>query len=605
MKNLKLAITLAGVWLLAGPAMGQEQDIRRSAGSGGTSIGAGSMLVIGVTNAGSNFTSPWVSLSNLFLGIDVSYLVNSQGILPGGSIGFGDRQGIGWADGSLIMSLNNAHGLPPNGGALLLSTPGTIALVAGDHHQIGFSGQSPEYVLIQYDDPYAFGAIPSGYVPHSHALWFRSQCGTVELQGFGWDTNQLYLGGLAFYSGQPDIRGNGDTTGISKMSFAVITNGTYSPGRTVQRIAVGGAAGANTALDFNSPNGQDLMAGSATIALTTTNRISFPVAGPMPGTDIAMENKIFIIRAGLLPFTVTYPAWGTVTNFTLPGSVAAGQMLRLELEQVGPGETNVNVLRAEVRNDPTHVADSDAASFFTRSGVSNTTDKAAVNYLASRFKTFSLWTKMDAIYPMVGGGSTNDNRNLKANSFNITWNGTVTHNANGVTGNGSSGYGDTGFSPGSSGGVYTLNSCHFSWYSGSSAPTVGGTVMGVATTGLDRFYIQVGSFDWNGTGPHHTTGSTLDVNNLSEFRGFVMATRTSSTASAIFCPLNSATSTQPSINIPTDNVSVLARSFGGHDQFSDINLRFASIGSGLSAADYANMKMIVDTFEGILGRKAL
>jgi hypothetical protein len=66
------------------------------------------------------------------------------------------------------------------------------------------------------------------------------------------------------------------------------------------------------------------------------------------------------------------------------------------------------------------------------------------------------------LYPFVGG-------NAIAHSFNladpatarITWGGTVTHNANGITGNGSTGYGDTGVAPGSSlvsAGVYSRTS---------------------------------------------------------------------------------------------------------------------------------------------------
>src|SRR5205085_1059836 len=74
--------------------------------------------------------------------------------------------------------------------------------------------------------------------------------------------------------------------------------------------------------------------------------------------------------------------------------------------------------------------------------------KTLVNNLVVSLKGAGLWTKLKAIYPYVGGSATAHKWNLKDPrvldaAYRITWSGGVTHNANGVTFDGSTGYGDT------------------------------------------------------------------------------------------------------------------------------------------------------------------
>ncbi len=87
--------------------------------------------------------------------------------------------------------------------------------------------------------------------------------------------------------------------------------------------------------------------------------------------------------------------------------------------------------------------DADAQAFFTQiedvEGISlTTTEKNAVNDLVVGLKADSLWTKMDALYPFVGSAADACKYNLKDpqdtnNAYRITWYGTNTFNADGVT----------------------------------------------------------------------------------------------------------------------------------------------------------------------------
>lgn len=94
--------------------------------------------------------------------------------------------------------------------------------------------------------------------------------------------------------------------------------------------------------------------------------------------------------------------------------------------------------------------DTDAQAFFDLGDMSglSTTEKDAVNDLVVTMKADGIWAKMQAVYPFVGGTATTHKYNLKDPrdldaAFRITFGGTITHNANGVQGDGSTGFGNT------------------------------------------------------------------------------------------------------------------------------------------------------------------
>lgn len=92
--------------------------------------------------------------------------------------------------------------------------------------------------------------------------------------------------------------------------------------------------------------------------------------------------------------------------------------------------------------------DADAQAFFTAAGITDNTQKTAVNQLVVDLKTYGIWTKMKAIYPFVGGTATTHKYNLKNPldtdaAFRLVFNGGWTHSSTGVLPNGTNGYADT------------------------------------------------------------------------------------------------------------------------------------------------------------------
>ena len=89
-------------------------------------------------------------------------------------------------------------------------------------------------------------------------------------------------------------------------------------------------------------------------------------------------------------------------------------------------------------------------AFLTATGITDPTISSAINTLVVDLKAASLWSKMYAIWPMVGGTSTTTKYNLvdpqdTDAAFRMTWNGGWTFGASGAKGNASNTYGDTHF----------------------------------------------------------------------------------------------------------------------------------------------------------------
>jgi hypothetical protein len=85
--------------------------------------------------------------------------------------------------------------------------------------------------------------------------------------------------------------------------------------------------------------------------------------------------------------------------------------------------------------------DASANLFFSASGLSDTTQRNAVNTLVKDLKRFGLWTKIKAFYPFVGGTAESHKWNLKDprdsnDAYRLTFSGGWTHSAQGAQCNG-------------------------------------------------------------------------------------------------------------------------------------------------------------------------
>jgi len=132
--------------------------------------------------------------------------------------------------------------------------------------------------------------------------------------------------------------------------------------------------------------------------------------------------------------------------------------------------------------------DADAQAFITAAGITDATQKSAVNQLVLDLKSYSIWTKMKAIYPIVGGSATTHKWNLKDPrdldaAYRLTFTTGWTHSSTGMTPNGTSAFADTFFIPS----IDTDGTSHYSFYSRTDV-AANAIVFGTNASGPNYFY---------------------------------------------------------------------------------------------------------------------
>ena len=244
--------------------------------------------------------------------------------------------------------------------------------------------------------------------------------------------------------------------------------------------------------------------------------------------------------------------------------------------------------------------DADAVAFNNAAGITSTTEANAIITLVSGLKSNNLWTKFNAIYPFVGGSASSHKFNLINSAdtdaaFRLSFVGGWTHSANGAQPNGTNGYANTFLNPNA---ILSLTSTHVSVYSRTLA-------VGVA--------VELGS--WDGTGFNQlraaanavlgSTTSILTFTTTADARGFWIASKRANNDREAY--LNGVTQTTVTANdttaYPNLNIFLGARNdSGAANVFSNKQLAFASVGSGLTDAEVTTFNTLITTFQTSLSR---
>jgi hypothetical protein len=246
--------------------------------------------------------------------------------------------------------------------------------------------------------------------------------------------------------------------------------------------------------------------------------------------------------------------------------------------------------------------DTDAQAFITAAGITDATQQSAVNQLVLDLKSANIWTKMKAIYPILGGTASSHKWNLKDPrdldaAFRLTFTTGWTHSSNGMLPNGTSAYANTFLTPNIN---LTNNNSHISVYLRTNTDNNGVDIgiqddMGFGTT-VSSYYIITRNLNIL-----VGTIQTDDVNRISgsntDSRGFYITSRTTSTSLKQY--KNSSI-----YGIPLGAVRYI--NDPGSDTYSNYSNRqqsFASIGDGLTDAEALSFYNAVQTFNTTLGRQ--
>lgn len=244
--------------------------------------------------------------------------------------------------------------------------------------------------------------------------------------------------------------------------------------------------------------------------------------------------------------------------------------------------------------------DADALAFITAASITDNTQKTAVNTLVTDLKTYNIWSKMKALYPMVGGSATSHKFNLKDPrdldaAYRLEFFGGWTHSSTGALPNGSNGYADTKLIPLS---VLSLNSTHISVYSrtnnNSSTPLI--SDIGGSSDLLNIFprygagndvYMRVNSLP------------TAAVTTSATSTGLYIANRVSAIETRNRINTSSYIQTFASTGLRSTSLW-LSRQGTGYDNREQA---FASIGYGLTDTEASDFYTAVQNFNTTLNRQ--
>ena len=244
--------------------------------------------------------------------------------------------------------------------------------------------------------------------------------------------------------------------------------------------------------------------------------------------------------------------------------------------------------------------DADAVAFLTAANITNTTQQNAIFTLVLNLKSFGLWTKCKAIYPIIGSTSTNQKYNLKDPrdldaAYRLFFSGGWTHSDNGATPNGINSFANTFLNAS----IMTPNSEHISTYSRTTTIT-GLTEVGLITYTAGKIsYVMI----------QHNTTNRYVANQGTD----VLISATPTTGQGLTISnrvnvinvqryLNNVKLELPNAGGGVGNLNYFLSAINGTGTFGTCQVAFASIGDGFTDTEATNFYNSVLAFQTTLGR---
>jgi len=251
--------------------------------------------------------------------------------------------------------------------------------------------------------------------------------------------------------------------------------------------------------------------------------------------------------------------------------------------------------------------DPDAQAFITAAAITDPTQQAAINTLVVDLKGYNVWTKMKALYPMVGGTASQHKFNLKNPldtdaAFRLQFNGGITHSNLGSLGNGLNGY---ALSYLNSLTQLTNSNLHFSWYTrnASNLSAFSNEIVTDAAYVTSPFITFRTNNKISGNAYFSAGDDNIGATVSNTQSGFILGSETASNLRKIYRngSVIATNTTNDTTALPNANLSL----WGGliFINYSGNNCAFASIGNGLTDTESANFYTAVQAFQTTLGRQ--
>jgi hypothetical protein len=200
---------------------------------------------------------------------------------------------------------------------------------------------------------------------------------------------------------------------------------------------------------------------------------------------------------------------------------------------------------------------------------------------------------MKAIYPMVGASAAACAQNLKSSSFTGTFSSGWTFASTGATPNGTSAFMNTNLNASTE---LTSANCHLSFYHANASGSPD-RIHGIVASSY--FFVDL----WGGDSTWAGIGSTTSAYGVATNKNSFYIMTAVSSAAKLFRNTTQSVSWTSSGSMPNLNAYFGAANDGSNPAyFSNGQLRFASIGEGLTDAQVSNFNTAVQAFQTTLSR---
>jgi len=248
--------------------------------------------------------------------------------------------------------------------------------------------------------------------------------------------------------------------------------------------------------------------------------------------------------------------------------------------------------------------DTDAQAFITAAAITDPTQQSAINTLVVDLKGYSIWDKMKAIYPIVGGTAATHKWNLKDPrdldaAFRLTFSSSWTHSSTGMTP--TNAFADTKYNLSAnsttsnvSAGVYLRTNAVTA---GTPIGVIDGTFLGLQIT--PKF---TDNNTYYGSNDSIATGSGNYVTNTQKL---FITNREGIGSKRLYRDGVSINTATPTTNAaPNFTVYLGARNYAGiGNGYDSRELAFSFLGDTLTATDVTNLTTVVQAFQTTLGRQ--
>jgi hypothetical protein len=252
--------------------------------------------------------------------------------------------------------------------------------------------------------------------------------------------------------------------------------------------------------------------------------------------------------------------------------------------------------------------DPDAQAFITAAAITDPTQQTAINTLVIDLKGYNVWSKLKALYPMVGGTSSTHKFNLKDPrdldaAFRLVFSGGWTHSSTGALPNGTNAFADTKLVPS----TVLSNNINIGYYSRTNINSIAvaceiGSVSGPSGPDYLMLFSRLNNVTWYSileTGSYTTVADTNSA-------AFYIATRNGTTVKGFKNGSNAITRNGVTIQAkPNGSVYLGAINWYGlvtAGWYSQRQCALAFIADGLSDTEAVNFSTAVQAFQTTLGR---